>query len=107
LLDRVGETRHVVIDEASTHAKRRFVMQNIVRQVEPCIGFPREVAPAGKSGAQPAAIRPDFADVEHQLVVAIDDVPRVRVELMLDLSRESRPTENDDARLAPQYDAEQ
>src|SRR5262245_10904174 len=108
LFDRVRDAGNVVIDEAAADAEGRFLMEHVIRQLERSAWFPLELLPARKAGALPSAVHPDLAYVDNELgLVAVHDVPGIRAQLVLDLRDEARPTEQQQARLAPEHHAQE
>src|SRR5438067_8761378 len=107
LLDRVPKARDVMVDEARANAKRRLVMHDIITLFERLVRFSRESRPTRKTRSLTPPVRSRLAHVEHQLVVAVDDVPYVRVQLVLDLRDEIRASVKRQAGFTSEHDAQQ
>jgi len=101
------KARHLVVDEAASHAKQRLVVQHVAGAFERCSGLVRKASAAGEARSPPAAISVYVEHVQNQFDrVAVHDVPRVPPKLVFDLRDEARPADKRQALLAPEHDAQ-
>src|SRR5690349_21136328 len=106
LLERVGEAWDIMVEEARTHAKHRLVVHGVIGKLERLARFADEIRATRKTRPLRAAIETQLDDVENELVVAVNDVPCIRAELVLDLVGERGPAKQRQTGLPPQHDGE-